>query len=160
MPSSASPWRADDHGSVTAEGIFAITAVMLVLLLGAAAGRVMVATFAVESAARDTARQASIARTAAEARANALGSAATSLSSSGVTCEAVDVRVNTAGFGRPVGSPATVQATIRCTVPLADLAFPGLPGSVVRQATATSPLDPYRGRGLGFTIPDDSSEFL
>lgn len=145
-----------ERGSVSAEAIFAIAAIMLVLLFGVAAGRVVVATFAVEAAARDAARQASIARNAADARAKATARATTSLGSSGVSCEAVTVQVDTSGFGRPVGSPASVNATVTCIVPLADLAFPGLPGSVVRQANFSSPLDPYRGRTLGLTNTEAS----
>ncbi|GAA3120139.1 hypothetical protein GCM10010466_08710 [Planomonospora alba] len=126
-----------------------ITALVLVLLFGAAAGRVAVVTAAVEAAARDAARQASISRAGSAAGAKARESAQESLRSQGVSCMSVDVRVDTGGFGRPVGTPATVSASVSCTVPLSDLAFPGLPGSVVRRATFTSPLDPYRGRAVG-----------
>jgi Flp pilus assembly protein TadG len=136
-----------DQGSVTVEAILAITAIVLVILLGVAAGRVTVAGAAVEAAARDAARQASIARTASEARANAEASARASLAGQDVSCTTVTVTLNTEGFGRPVGTPADVTAAVSCTVPLADVAFPGLPGSVERHATSISPLDPYRGRG-------------
>lgn len=135
-----------DRGSATVESMFAITAIVLVILLGIAGGRVTVAGAAVEAAARDAARQASIARTAAEAGAKAQASARKSLNSRGVRCASVSVEVNTGGFGRPVGNPATVSATVSCTVPLEDVLFPGLPGTVRRQASFTSPLDPYRGR--------------
>ncbi|WP_084965777.1 hypothetical protein [Thermoactinospora rubra] len=136
-----------DRGSATAEAVFAITAIVFVLLLGVAAGRVTVATFAVEAAARDAARQASIARTASAARANAVVSATASLNSHGVTCTALGVHVDVGGFGSAVGTPASVRVTVSCAVPLEDVAFPGLPGSVQRRATFISPLDPYRGRG-------------
>ncbi|MGW0809012.1 TadE/TadG family type IV pilus assembly protein [Nonomuraea sp. NPDC002799] len=136
-----------EQGSVTVEAILAITAIMLILLLGVAAGRITVAGAAVEAAARDAARQASIARTAASARTIAQASARESLVSRDTHCSAVVVKVDTKGFSRPVGTPADVSATVSCTVPLADLAFPGLPGSVERHATSMSPLDPYRGRG-------------
>ncbi|MGP3921307.1 TadE/TadG family type IV pilus assembly protein [Nonomuraea sp. 10N515B] len=136
----------NDRGSATVEAMLAITAIVLVILLGVAGGRITVASAAVEAAARDAARQASIARTASEAQANAQASAQDSLSSRGVSCTSVSVQVSTAGFSRPVGSPAIVSATVSCTVPLGDVAFPGLPGSVHRTASFTSPLDPYRGR--------------
>ncbi|MFI6326524.1 TadE/TadG family type IV pilus assembly protein [Nonomuraea sp. NPDC050556] len=138
----------NERGSATIEAMLAIPAVVLVILLGVAAGRITVATAAVEAAARDAARQASIARTAGEASSRAQASARDSLNSRGIRCTSVTVQVSTAGFGRPVGSPATVSATVTCTVPLEDVAFPGLPGSVRRQATFASPLDPYRGRGM------------
>ncbi|MFC5828625.1 hypothetical protein [Nonomuraea insulae] len=135
------------RGSVTVEAILAIAAIMLILLLGVAAGRITIAGAAVEAAARDAARQASIARTAAAAKANAEASARESLADQAVSCTAVKVTISTKGFNRPVGEPAEVSATISCTVPLADVAFPGLPGRVERHATSTSPLDPYRSRG-------------
>jgi hypothetical protein len=49
------------------------------------------------------------------------------------------VTVDTAGFAAPVGTPATVTATVRCVVNLADLAVPGVPGTRTVTATATSP---------------------
>ncbi|MEQ4720947.1 TadE/TadG family type IV pilus assembly protein [Nonomuraea sp. B19D2] len=137
----------NEQGSVTVEAILAITAIVLVILLGVAAGRITVAGIAVEAAARDAARQASIARTAAAASATAEASARESLMSQGVRCVAVTVKVNTKGFSRPIGTLADVSATVSCTVPLADLGFPGLPGGVKRRATSVSPLDPYRERG-------------
>lgn len=137
----------NDRGSATVEAMLAIAAIVLVIFLGVAAGRITVASAAVEAAARDAARQASIARTAAEANSKAQSSARESLNSRGVNCTSVGVQVNSAGFSRSVGSPAIVSATVSCDVPLEDVAFPGLPGSVQRQATSTSPLDPYRGRG-------------
>lgn len=60
----------------------------------------------------------------------------------GLHCAGHQVTVDTGGFGLPVGTPATVS----CTVPLADLGVPGLPGERTITATAHSPLDTYRGR--------------
>ncbi|GAA3624281.1 hypothetical protein GCM10022419_132350 [Nonomuraea rosea] len=139
----------NERGSVTVEAILAIPAIVLVLLLAVAAGRITVASAAVEAAARDAARQASIARGAAAASRTAQASARESLAGQDVNCTTVTVKVDTKGFSRPVGTPAGVSATVSCTVPLADLAFPGLPGSVERHATFMSPLDPYRGRTIG-----------
>lgn len=136
----------NDCGSATAEAMLALTAIMLVILLGVAGGRITVATAAVEAAARDAARQGSIGRSAAEAERRATSSAQDSLSGRGIRCTSVSVQVNTAGFSRRVGSPATITATVSCSVPLNDVAFAGLPGSILRRAAFTSPLDPYRGR--------------
>jgi hypothetical protein len=54
--------------------------------------------------------------------------------------------VNTAGFAKPVGTPAVVAATVTCVVDLSDLAMPGLPGDRALTSTFTSALDPFRGR--------------
>ena len=56
------------------------------------------------------------------------------------------VVVNTSQFAIPPGQPALVTATVSCTVSLANLSLPGLPGTARLQATFTSPLDIYRSR--------------
>jgi len=50
-----------------------------------------------------------------------------------------------------VGTPATVTATVRCVVNLADLAVPGVPGARTVTATASSPVDTFRERDSGFS---------
>jgi Flp pilus assembly protein TadG len=122
-------------------------AICLLLFLGLliTAGRVTIAQLAVQDAARDAARQASIARTPQDATAAAQSSAQAALASDGLDCAPV-VSVNTSGFAVPVGQPAQVSATVTCDVRLSDLAVPGLPGSRDLTATFTSPLDPYRAR--------------
>ena len=53
----------------------------------------------------------------------------------------------TGGFHGDVGRSAVVTATVRCSLPLADLMLPGLPGSLLVEASAVSALDRYRARG-------------
>lgn len=122
-------------------------ALVFVLFLGLliAAGRITLAHLAVEAAARDAARQASIARTPGAAQAAAVQSAGAALASDGLDCTplvAVDVR----GFAVPPGQPASVTATVTCNVRLSDLSVPGMPGSRSLTATFASALDPYRAR--------------
>lgn len=133
-----------DHGSVTLELVILAPALILTLLLAIAAGRIAQAHQAVEAAARDAARQASIARDPTTARTTALTSARTSLAREGLYCQP-RVTVNANGFARPIGQPATVAAHITCAVQLADIAAAGIPSTTVT-ATFASPLDPYRGR--------------
>ena len=57
-----------------------------------------------------------------------------------------DVAVDTTGFVAPVGTDGTVTVTITCTVTIADLAIPGLPGTHTMTGTAASPIDRYRSR--------------
>jgi hypothetical protein len=57
------------------------------------------------------------------------------------------VTVDTAGFAAAPGQPATpVIATVTCSVPLSQLALPGLPGSAGLTSTFTSVIDLYRQR--------------
>ena len=126
----------------------AILAPVLILLLvvGVAAGRATLAASAVADAAHDAARAASLARTGAEARTAAAESARASLTGQ-VACGSVSVTVDTSGFNRPVGQPAAVTVNVSCIVSYADLAaVPGVPGATVMTASFTSALDTYRAR--------------
>ena len=123
-----------------------ILGVIAVIVFG---GRVWVARQAVASAAAEAARTASIARTAAQARAGAATGAAQNLADQDVHCLTQTVQVDLTGFTAPVGTPASVSATVTCVVDLADLAVPGIPGRQTVTATMTSPLDTYRARSTG-----------
>lgn len=138
--------RGDDRGSATLE--LAILAPALLVLLGLviAAGRIEVAAGAVEQAASAAAREASIARTGSAARASATGTARDSLRSQGIVCGVLEVEVEASGFSVAAGSPANVAVSVNCTVPLSDLAVPGMPGSRTLRARMVSPLDRYRSR--------------
>ena len=138
-----------DLGSVTLELAIWAHVLVLALLLVIAFGRTAQARQAVEAAARDAARQASIARDPASARINALSSARSTLSHQGLSCPA-QVSLDTSGFSRPVGVPGTVTAYVTCTMHLADLSLAGLPTTTIK-ASFASPIDPYRTRSLGLS---------
>jgi Flp pilus assembly protein TadG len=126
----------------------AILAPALLALLGLVivAGRISVAASAVEQAAASAARAASLARDARGAKAAAERSARDSVGEQGVTCEPLTSSVDARGFAVSVGSPSSVAVTVRCAVPLADLAVPGIPGRRTVSATMSSPIDRFRGR--------------
>lgn len=136
-----------EDGSVSLEA--AIVGVGMVVFLGLcfAAGRLAIADNAVQEAARDAARQASIARTQGAARANALDAAQTTLAAQNLKCAGVTVDLDLSGFDVPVGSPASVAATVTCPVRLGDLGLPGMPVTRTLSARFTSPLDRFRERG-------------
>jgi hypothetical protein len=107
----------------------------MLIVLAAVAGRTAIAQNAVDLAAHEAARTASLARTA-------------TLDAQGLDCgDSLDVAVDTSGFGAELGEPATVTATVSCTVSFADLVMPGVPGGKTVVATYVSPLDRYRSRG-------------
>lgn len=119
---------------------------MLFVALIIFAGRMTIAHQAVESAANEAARAASIARSQGAARNDATTSAQTSLTNQKVNCRTIGVTVNMAGFDRPVGTPGSVSATVTCQVDLADVSIPGVPGTKTVTATVSSPLDTFRER--------------
>jgi Flp pilus assembly protein TadG len=144
--SVSSPLRRDS-GASTLEA--AILAPVLLMLIGVAvvAMRIEVAGQAVESAAHDAARAASISRTQAEADTAATDAANHALSQQNLNCEpAPEVSPNTDQFNRPIGEPAVVTVTVTCIVKLSDVGLPGLPGTKTLTASFTSYLDQFRGR--------------
>lgn len=148
------PWRLlrdrsagrSDRGSEAVEAAVGVPAFLLFIALIIAGGRLAIAHQAVEAAASDAARSASISRTQGSAQGSALSSATASLANQKLQCASKTVNVDTSGFASPVGTPATVTATVTCVVKLADVAVPGLPGTKTITATMSSPLDTYRER--------------
>lgn len=138
--------RHEESGSASIEATVAVPAFALFVGLILFGGRTALAHQALESAAADAARSASLARTSADARAQAVDAATTSLSNQEVHCLSVDVEVDTSGFGAPLGQDATVEVTVVCRLDLADLAVPGVPGTRTVRATMSSPLDSWRER--------------
>jgi Flp pilus assembly protein TadG len=138
-----------DRGSAALELVILGPVLLFLLGLAIAAGRTSIAQGSVDAAARDAARQASISRTPAAARAAALASARRALRQDAIDCNPV-VTVQTggpgSGFGVPAGQPASVSAQVTCVVSLSDLMVPGMPGTKTLTATFTSPLDPFRAR--------------
>lgn len=134
-----------ERGSSVVEVVILAPALGLFLALIIAGGRVAVAHQAVEASAAEAARAASIARTQGQAQASAEAAATASLTNQTTRCVSTAVTVDTSGFATPVGTPASVGATITCQVDLAGL-LPGLPGSMNITATVRSPLDTYRER--------------
>ncbi|HMM94013.1 TadE/TadG family type IV pilus assembly protein [Phycicoccus sp.] len=135
-----------ERGSAALEAAIGVPAFVLFLGLIIVAGRIAVASQAVDAVATEAARTASIARTEAAATRTAGDAATASLATQGLRCATTTVDVDTRGFRAPVGTPAAVTATITCTVPLGDIAIPGLPGTTTVTGTATSPIDTYRAR--------------
>jgi Flp pilus assembly protein TadG len=140
------PWRHEDAGSITLE--LAVLTPALILLLGliALAGRVQVAAAAVEHAATAGARAASLARTVNAAQAAATDTVRRELDTANLRCATSTVTVDATGLAAPLGQTATVTVTTSCTVTMADLAVPGLPGSRTLTGQATSTVDRYRTR--------------
>jgi Flp pilus assembly protein TadG len=137
---------ASDAGDATLELVILAPVVLILIGLLIAGGRASVAQGAVDAAARDAARQASIARTPSEAEATAIASARFELRQDSLNCTPVVHVRAAAAFAVPVGEPSQIVARVSCTVPLSGLLVPGLPGSKTLTASFASPLDPYRAR--------------
>ena len=136
----------DDRGSAGLEIAILAPALAAVLVLLAASGRLALAGNAVESAASAAAREASRARTTAEAQEAAEDMARISMEQSGVNCTTLSVNIDASGLSAPIGTTGRVRATVSCTVALSDAAMIGLPGTRDLTGTAASPVDAYRER--------------
>lgn len=137
--------RRDERGSIAVELVILVPAVMMLLGLLIAGGRVWVARSELTDIAHDAARAASLAGNAAQARSYA--NQAVDGANHTTSCVAISVQVDGSGFARPVGSPATVRSHLTCRVRLSDLGLPGAPGSITIEGRGNSALDTYRERG-------------
>ena len=142
-------WRRmrDERGSAAVEAAVGLPAFMLFVGLIIFGGRTATTHSAVESAAAEAARTASLARTASEATQDAKAAAQASLANQDIHCLSVTVSVDVSDFAKTVGEAGSVSATVECLLDLADLSVPGVPGSRPIKATSSSPLDTWRERG-------------
>lgn len=148
-------WRDRERGSGLAiEGALLGSALLVLLVLVAAAGRISGAHVPIDSAANNAARAASISRGHDQAYAAAREAAITTLSGQGSSCPEPAVTVDTSGLNSPPGQVGVVHVTVSCTVQLSDLAGLDLPGTRTITAEATSVVDAYRTRDDGFGISE------
>ena len=124
----------------------AVPALVMILALLVAGGRLWFARATVTDSAYAAARAGSLARSAGTAQADAEAAARRSSSTAGLRCAELRTSVDTAAFAVPVGTPATIRAEVSCVVPFGDLLLPGMPGSITVRATGSSALDTYRAR--------------
>ncbi|MDQ0956020.1 Flp pilus assembly protein TadG [Streptomyces phaeochromogenes] len=139
-----------DEGSAAIEAAIILPSLIMFLCLAIAGGRLVTSGSKIDAAAEDAAREASIHRTAGAAQGAAQAAAAESLNDQGISCASTSVNINTGGLNVPVGQVGTVSVTVNCTVNLSDLLLPGVPGARTLTSTATSVVDQYRQRALGF----------
>ena len=136
-------WR-DDRGSESVELAILLPVGLLVVAMLVVGGRIALAGDRISGVAGIAARDASLARSAAAAQQIATETATTALTSQGLHCINVQIRVDTSGFSAPPGTSASVTVAVSCTVDLSDVGAAGLPGSRTLHDRATSPLDPAR----------------
>ncbi|MBL6276884.1 pilus assembly protein [Micromonospora fiedleri] len=153
--------RTMSRGSVSIEVAVLAPAFVALMVLAGVAGRTAVANEALEAAAHDAARAASISRDATTARQEAREAARQQLDWRGVACTGapqitfrgtVGGRSTTfnAAFRSRVGQDASVTVELACTVSYQDIRLPvlkNMPAGSRITASFTSPLDRYRSRG-------------
>jgi Flp pilus assembly protein TadG len=138
--------RRNERGSASIEAAIGIPAFALFVGLIIFGGRTATTHQALESAAADAARSASLERAGPAAQHAAEQAARASISSQQVHCLSIHVAVDAGGFQTAAGQDATVAVTLTCRLDLSDLAVPGVPGSRTLRATMSSPIDTWRER--------------
>lgn len=136
----------DQRGAVAVELTLLVPALLLVVGLLVAGGRLWFARTTVNEAAHTAARAASLARSAGEASTAGRAAGSQSLATAGLRCRSTSVSINTAAFGVPAGTPSTVTSTVSCIVDFSDVFLPGWPGSTELTGRGSAALDTYRGR--------------
>jgi len=132
---------ATNQGSASVELVLATPVLVALMLLAVAGGRLATARGDVDAAARDSARAASIARSAISAERDGRAAAEATLGDRNVTCRALTVTVDLTDY-QPGG---TVTSTVTCGVDLADLTGLGiLPGVRSVSSSFTEPVDRFR----------------
>ncbi|MGC4745176.1 TadE/TadG family type IV pilus assembly protein [Micromonospora sp. DT201] len=153
--------RTTERGSVSIEVAVLAPAFIALMVLAGVVGRSAVAAEAIDAAAHDAARAASISRESGAARREALEAAQNQLDWRGLACTndlapvfsgsvvgETDTSFDNA-FKSKVGEDATVTVEITCLVSFRDITLdilPGMPSERQISAKFTSPLDRYRGR--------------
>lgn len=135
-----------DRGSVAVELALLTPALVLVLGLLVAGGRLWFARTTVVEAAQTSARAGSLARSATAAATRGAEAARQSMATAGLRCASSSVRIGTSAYGVPVGTPATVTSDITCRVSFGDVFLPGMPGSIELSGRGSAALDTYRAR--------------
>lgn len=138
-----------ERGSAAAELVLVSPFLFLLLLFAVAVGRLVQGRLDVDSAARQAARAASLARIPQAAIAQAQQVAQAALAGQSVSCDPAVITPDLGDF--LPGGEVTVQVT--CTVRLSDLSLLHIPGSETITAAFTSPVDTYRGESLGLGNP-------
>ena len=133
------------------EFVVAAPALVLLLLLVSAGGQWLNLTGDVGSAARDAVRAASVARTFAEAQANAQTAARSDLAGvcgGGAPAATVTLFQDGAPVG-PADFPTAqdIEVTVSCVASLEVFHVIGFPVSQTFGDTAAAPLDPFEDRG-------------
>ena len=134
-----------ERGGAAVEIVLVTPLFIVMILFVVGLGRLASTREAVDGAARDAAREASMARTASGADQRAKDVATETLKDRQVTCQGLDIKTNAnAGTFVPGG---IVTVDVSCTVANVDVVLSGLPYSSTLHGTFAAPIDKYRGVG-------------
>jgi len=137
--------RRGERGGAAVEIVVVAPLLILMLFFVVGLGRLGTAREAVDGAARDGAREASIARDTNDAITTAQQVATDTLAEKKVSCSNPNVDVQFAPKPGQLTAGGTVKVVVDCTVQNGDVAFPGMPGTKTMRGESTAVVDTYRG---------------
>jgi Flp pilus assembly protein TadG len=134
-----------DRGGAAVEIVVVAPILILMLLFVVGLGRLGTAREAVDGAARDGAREASIARRTSDASVAAGNTVTATLAEKKVSCPSPRVRVDYAPTPNHLIPGGTVTVHVACDVQNKDVVLSGLPGTSTLHGDFTAVVDTYRG---------------
>lgn len=142
-----------DRGSTTLEVVVIGPALLALLALVIAAGRVALAGQSVPTAAAEAARDTrhatrdtSLQRAPGAGAANGQDTARRVLDGQGLHCMSTEIVVDATDLALPVGRPGAVTVEVACRVQLSDVGLPRMPGTKTLRASSSMPIDPWTAR--------------
>ena len=137
--------RRGERGGAAVEIVVVAPLLILMMLFVVGLGRLGTAREAVDGAARDAAREASLARDTGEAVVNAKQVATDTLSEKNVSCANPNVDVQFAPDPARLTAGGSVKVLVDCTVENSQAVMSGLPGTKTMHGESTAVVDTYRG---------------
>jgi len=134
-----------ERGGTTVEMVIIAPLLIIMVLFVVGLGRLASTREVIDGAARDGAREASMARNASDAVGRAQAVVQDTLQGRQVTCQSL--HVNTDATRTTFQPGGTVTVDVSCTVANQDVVLSGLPGSATLHGTFSAPIDQYRGVG-------------
>jgi Flp pilus assembly protein TadG len=138
-----------DRGSAAVEVTLVTPLLVILLLFVVSIGRLASARLAVQDVAQQTARTVTLAPDPATAGVSARAQATAALAQAHLHCQSISVAVTLTGAlsaGRgTLPRPTQARVEVSCRASWQDLTGLAVPASQTVTATATSPLDLYRG---------------
>jgi Flp pilus assembly protein TadG len=134
-----------ERGGATVEMVIIAPLLIMMMLFVVGLGRLASTREVVDGAARDGAREASMARNPSDAVHRAQAVVQSTLQGRQVTCQSL--HVNTDATNATFQPGGTVKVDVSCTVVNSDVVLSGLPGSATLHGTSAAPIDQYRGVG-------------
>lgn len=134
--------RPNEGGGAAVEIVLVAPLLIAMFLFVVGLGRLASSREAVDGAARDGAREASMARSAGRAETAGDQIVRDTLRQRDVTCRSLAVNVDTSNF-RPGG---TVAVDVSCRVDNGDVVLSGLPGEATLHGAFVAPVDTFRGQ--------------